>query len=97
MTEWTVLGTGLALLSCNRQAVRLKKIVIEQNRREMRCRTICLVRTVQGDLPQNSHGTIQREMENFGRHLILVTWHQGFTVPVFPPEIEVGAGAEARV
>ena len=28
-------------------------------------------------------------MDNLGRHLILVNWDQGFSVPVFPDEVEV--------
>jgi hypothetical protein len=71
--------------------------VIEQNRRGMRCRTTHLVRTVEGNLSKNSRGTIQCEMENLGRHLILVAWDQGFTVPALPHAIEVGADAEVRV
>jgi len=29
------------------------------------------------------------EMDNLGRHLILVHWDQGFSVPVFPDEVEL--------
>lgn len=53
----------------------------------MRCRTLTLVRTVKGDLPRGSEGTVIRAMENLGRHLILVQWDVGVTVPVFPHEI----------
>jgi hypothetical protein len=27
------------------------------------------------------------EMDNLGRHLILVNWDRGFSVPVFPNEV----------
>jgi hypothetical protein len=36
-------------------------------------------------------------MDNLDRHLILVQWDQGFTVPVFPHEIEICAEEEARL
>jgi hypothetical protein len=71
--------------------------MIDQSRMGMRCRTTCFVRTVEGDLPRNSQGTIRCEMENLSRHLILVQWDQGFTVPVFPHEIEMCAEADARL
>ena len=53
----------------------------------VRCHTLQLLRTVQGDLPRGSQGTVAYEMDNLGRHLILVHWDQGFSVPVFPDEI----------
>jgi len=54
-----------------------------------RCSTRRLLRTVQGNLPRGSQGTVAYEMDNLGRHLILVHWDQGFSVPVFPDEVEV--------
>lgn len=54
-----------------------------------RCATRQLVRTVEGNLPRGSQGTLVYEMENLGRRLILVNWDNGFSVPVFPHEIEV--------
>jgi hypothetical protein len=48
-----------------------------------------LIRTVKGNLPRDSHGTVVYEMENLGRHLILVNWDMGISVPVFPDEIEM--------
>jgi hypothetical protein len=47
------------------------------------------VRTVKGDLPRGSQGSIVYETENLGRQLILVNWDKGFSVPVFPDEIEI--------
>lgn len=63
----------------------------------MRCRTVRFVRTVAGDLRKDAQGTIRYEIENLERRLVLVDWDQGFTVPVFPHEIEVFAADEVRV
>ena len=71
--------------------------MIDHSRMGMRCRTTCFVRTVEGDLPRNSQGTIRCDMENLDRQLILVHWDRGFIVPVFPHEIEVCAEADARL
>lgn len=53
----------------------------------VRCHTRRFVRTVKGDLPRGSQGTIIYETENLGRQLLLVEWDAGFAVPVFPDEI----------
>lgn len=71
--------------------------MIDQSKMGMRCRTTRFLRTVEGDLPRYSQGTIRCEMENLDRLLILVQWDQGFTVPVFPHEIELCAAVEARL
>jgi hypothetical protein len=63
--------------------------MIDRTRAGVRCRTIRFVRTVEGDLPKDADGTILYEMENLGRLLVLVKWDRGFTVPVFPHEIEI--------
>lgn len=62
--------------------------MIDRSRSGRRCRTNQFVRTVEGDLAKAATGTIRYETENLGRSLILVDWDQGFTVPVFPHEIE---------
>jgi hypothetical protein len=62
--------------------------MIDRTHAGLRCHTRQLVRTVKGDLPRESHGTIAYEMENLGRQLILVNWDNGISVPVFPDEIE---------
>jgi len=67
--------------------------MIDRTQAGLRCHTRQLVRTVKGDLPRKSHGTILYEMENLGRQLILVNWDNGISVPVFPDEIEI----ESRV
>lgn len=71
--------------------------MIDRSQAGMRCRTIRFVRTVSGDLPKEAQGTIRYSMENLGRQLILVEWDRGFTVPVFPHEIEMSEFVEARL
>ena len=63
--------------------------MIDRSKVGRRCRTNQLVRTVEGDLAKAAMGTIRYEMENLGRNLVLVDWDKGFTVPVFPHEIEL--------
>ena len=70
--------------------------MIDRARAGMRCRTSRLVRTVEGDLPRDARGTIRYETENLGRNLVMVDWDRGFTVPVFPDEVEVLAVDEVR-
>jgi hypothetical protein len=61
----------------------------DHTRAGMRCRTVRFVRTVEGDLRKDTQGTIRYEIDNLDRRLVLVEWDQGFTVPVFPHEIEL--------
>jgi hypothetical protein len=61
-----------------------------------RCRTIHPLRTVKGDLPRGSPGTILRAVENLGRVLVVVHWNHGFVVPAFPHEIEFSTQDEVR-
>ena len=63
--------------------------MIDRTHTGVRCHTRRLLRTVQGTLPRESPGTVVYEMDNLGRHLIVVTWDTGITVPVFPDEIEL--------
>lgn len=63
--------------------------MIDRSHTGVRCHTRHLVRTVKGDLPRGSHGTVVYTMENLDRQLILVSWDLGITVPVFPDEIEL--------
>ena len=65
----------------------------DRSRAGYRCETQYFLRTVKGDLPRGSQGTIAYEMENLGRHLILVNWDKGFAVPVFPDEITLRSEA----
>ena len=63
--------------------------MIDHTHTGVRCHTRRLLRTVQGPLPRESLGTVVYEMDNLGRHLIMVSWDSGITVPVFPDEIEL--------
>lgn len=63
--------------------------MIDRSHTGTRCHTLRFVRTVKGDLSRGSCGTILYETENLGRQLILVEWDSGFSVPVFPDEIEL--------
>lgn len=62
--------------------------MIDRSHAGYRCSTRYFLRTVKGDLPRGSEGTVVSETENLGRHLILVNWDTGFAVPAFPDEIE---------
>lgn len=46
--------------------------MIDRTHSGYRCYTRYSIRTVQGNLPRNSHGTVMYEMDNLDRHLILV-------------------------
>jgi hypothetical protein len=63
--------------------------MIDRTHTGVRCHARLLLRTVKGILPRESPGTVVYEMDNLGRHLIVVTWDTGITVPVFPDEIEL--------
>ena len=63
--------------------------MLDRSHAGVRCHTRQFVRTVKGDLPRGSYGTIVYETENLGRQLILVEWDLGFSIPVFPTEIEL--------
>lgn len=63
--------------------------MIDRSHAGRRCHTRQFVRTVKGDLSRGSQGTVVYEIENLGRQLILVEWDAGFSVPVFPDEIEL--------
>ena len=71
--------------------------MIDQSQIGARCQTVRPVRTMKGNLPKNSQGVIQYEMDNLDRCLILVHWDQGFTAPVFPDEIEICAEVGAQL
>jgi hypothetical protein len=62
--------------------------MIDRTHAGIRCSTRVLLRTVEGPLPRGSQGTVAYEMNNLGRHLILVNWDSGFSVPVFPGEVD---------
>ena len=60
----------------------------------MRCRATREIRTSQGLIRCSTVGVIQCEMDNLGRHLILVRWDSGVTDYAYPSEIEI-LGQEA--
>jgi len=86
---WYALCCGINVTSVEKGVY-----MIDRSRAGRRCRTNQLVRTVEGDLTRAATGTIRYEMENLGRNLVMVDWDQGFTVPVFPHEIELFADKE---
>ena len=61
--------------------------MIDRTQSGVRCQSRYTVRTVQGNLPRDSQGTIIYETDNLDRHLILVHWDNGLRVHVFPGEI----------
>lgn len=63
--------------------------MIDRAHAGIRCSTRHLLRTIEGNLARGSQGTVVYEMDNLDRHLILVNWDTGFSVPVFPCEIEL--------
>jgi len=63
--------------------------MIDRTHAGFRCYTRHPIRTVKGDLPRGSQGTVSYEMDNLDRHLIFVNWDKGMSVPVFPDEIEL--------
>ncbi len=63
--------------------------MIDRTHAGYRCSTRYLLRTIQGELPRGSQGTVAYEMDNLDRHLIFVKWDQGLSAPVFPHEIEL--------
>ena len=70
--------------------------MIDRTHTGIRCSTRVLLCTVEGLLPQGSQGTVVYEMDNLGRHLILVNWDSGFSVPVFPNEVAFEPESGAR-
>jgi hypothetical protein len=64
-------------------------MMIDRTHAGSRCYTRHLLRTVKGNLPRGSQGSVVYELENLGRQLILVNWDCGISVPVFPNEIEI--------
>jgi hypothetical protein len=63
--------------------------MIDRTQAGCRCHTRHLLRTVKGNLPRGSQGTVVYEMDNLGRRLILVNWDSDILVPAFPDEIEL--------
>jgi hypothetical protein len=55
----------------------------------IRCRAAREIRTNWGMVTSSTGGTIQYEIENLGRYLILVDWDNGLSLNVSPSEIEI--------
>lgn len=62
----------------------------------VRCHMVRPIRTVKGDVPRGSGGTVIHEMDNLGRRLVLVHWDHGVTVPMFPEEIMIEQQSDGR-
>ena len=54
-----------------------------------RCRATTGVRSHRGLIKRSTEGTIQHDIDKFGRRLISVEWDGGITDYVFPSEIEI--------
>lgn len=63
--------------------------MIETSLTGLRCQASREIRSHQGRTPRFTEGTIQYDIDNFGRHLICVEWDNGITEYVFPFEIEI--------
>src|SRR5687768_4519491 len=88
-------GIAIAVVLCASTVVK-GEVMIDRKRSGWRCRTIQLVRTVEGDLRRDARGTIRYETGNLGSNLDMVQWDQGCIGPVFPHEIEVFAEETAH-
>jgi hypothetical protein len=71
--------------------------MIDRTHAGIRCSTRFPLRTIKGNLPRGSQGTVEYAMDNLGRLLILVDWDTGFSVPVFPNEIDLQSESTASL
>jgi len=63
--------------------------MIDLSSKGIRCRATREIRTDWGMVTSSTGGTIQYEIENLGRYLILVDWDNGLSLNVSPSEIEI--------
>ena len=63
--------------------------MIDLSSKGIRCRAAREIRTNWGMVTSSTGGTIQYEIENLGRYLILVDWDNGLSLNVSPSEIEI--------
>ena len=63
--------------------------MIDLSSKGIRCRAAREIRTNWGMVTTSNGGTIQYEIENVGRYLMLVDWDNGLSLNVSPSEIEV--------
>jgi hypothetical protein len=68
--------------------------MIDPTLTRLRCRATREIRTSQGLIRCSTQGVTQCEIDNLGRHLILVRWDSGVTDYAYPSEIEI-LGQEA--
>jgi hypothetical protein len=61
-----------------------------------RCQAKHSIRAHQGLIEADTRGTIEGEIDNFGRHLIAVRWDTGLQMYVFPDEIDIDAATDDR-
>ena len=70
--------------------------MIDTTRTGMRCRAKTGVRYRQTTIEPDDQGAIVYEIDNLGRHLILVEWNDDSSVYVFPDEIEITDMVKSR-
>ena len=63
--------------------------MIDLSSKGIRCRAAREIRTNWGMVTTSTGGTIQYEIENVGRYLILVDCDNGLSLNVSPSEIEI--------
>ena len=63
--------------------------MIDLSSKGIRSRAAREIRTNWGMVTTSTGGTIQYEIENVGRYLILVDWDNGLSLNVSPSEIEI--------
>ncbi len=63
--------------------------MIDLSSKGIRCRAAREIRTNWGMVTPSTGGTIQYEIENLGRYIILVDWDNGLSLNVSPSEIEI--------
>ena len=63
--------------------------MIDLSSKGLRCRAARELRTNWGMVASFTEGTIQYEIMNLGRKLILVAWDNGLSAYVHPNEIEI--------
>ena len=63
--------------------------MIDLSSKGLRCRAARELRTNWGRVASFTEGTIEYEIMNLGRKLILVEWDNGLSAYVYPNEIEI--------
>ena len=55
----------------------------------LKCRALRTIESYQGIVRASTEGTIQYEIENLGRCLVNVDWHNGLRLNVLADDIEI--------